>query len=187
MPDDPNLTDALNQALREVRMGDAEKSTMEIISRALGIPIEIVHRVVFARELLKNVLPARLGILFPATHWREYIPDDDVRAALEARIDEGIRRITVRWTIENNRDFEVEVKRLLKPKDVNKICRGCPDSMECVAGSLHTPQECYDGRIPKVKVVPLRIIKNTVEVRAEHPTGTYVIPLEGVPMNHRFY
>lgn len=187
MPDDPNLTDALNQALREVRMGDAEKSTMEIVSRALGIPLEIVHRVLFASENLHRVLPGRLGMLSPATHWREWIEDIDVRTAIENKMAEGIRRYTVRWAIENDSHFAVPVSVLLKPKDVNKICRGCPDSLECMAESLHTPTECYEKHRTTFTVVPLRIIKNTVEVRAEQPTGTYVIPLVAVPINHRHY
>lgn len=182
--------EALNQALLEQRMDGVEKSVMEIIARALGVPIEIVHRVNFASETLFNIFKPMPGIdiLTPHESWGELIPEK-VQNALRSRMEAGARRYMVRWAIENKKHLEISPQALLKPEEVARMCDGCPSRHRCigiyaiVAGEpFSTPQKCYDGHIHRVNVTPIRIHKNKVDIVADQPTGKYTVPIEAFPL-----
>lgn len=188
MVSEHNPTDALNQALSEQRVDGAEKSTLEIIARALDVPLGVVHRVIYAyEELTKHNLDH-----LPDTteEWKDLIEDYDVRQAINKHMEAGARRYMVRRAIENNQRLSVLPQALLPASDMNSICNGCPIRMECVLESLHTPEQCYgvdgrNGRIQWVLVTPLRIHKGKVDVEATQPMGKYRVPI-GAFLLHRY-
>lgn len=193
MAPERNPTDALNQALSEQRMGGAEKSVLEIIAKALDVPLEIVHRVIYAYEGLTNHhinhLPG-IHVTSPADSWGDLIESAEVRQAIDKHMEAGARRYMVRWAIENEKTLEVSPQALLPASDLGKICNGCPIRMECALESLHTPEQCYGvdgrgGRLYRLTVTPLRIHRGKVDVKATQPMGEYTVPIGAFPL-HRY-
>lgn len=161
-------------------MGGAEKSVLEIIARALGVPLELVHRVIYAYQSLElaNSDMAQIGMLSPHKHWGDIIENPEVRIAIDKHMDAGARRYAVRWSIENHKEIDVAVNALIS--DAGKICNGCPIRLECLAESLHTPQDCFTGRLRTVPVMPIRMRDGNVTVDANQPFGQYTIPVSAV-------
>jgi hypothetical protein len=166
-----NPTDALNQALSEQRVDGAEKDAFEVIAKLLDLPVEMVYRVIFAHENTPRQAVDR------DVPWGELIPSSDVRAAIKKQMRVGANRVIIRRAIENGEHIPVPVKLLIGPDEKVKICSGCPMQFECIAGSLHTPDECYDNLRSSVSVVPLRINKGQVDVKANQPLGKYSVPI----------
>jgi hypothetical protein len=182
MAPERNPTDALNQALSEQRVDGAEKTVLEIIAKTLEVDLAVVHRVIFAYEALRDIAWVRLPE--HEEDWQELIPDGEVREALTKHMEAGARRYIARWAVEQKKEILVSPAALLTPANMDQICNGCPERMECVMESLHTPQECYGGRISRVLVLPLRIRKGKMDVEAKQPMGTFTVPLGAISLNH---
>lgn len=193
MASERNPTDALDQALSEQRMGGAEKSVLDIIAKALDVPLEIVHRVIYAYNGLTNNYINHLpdiGITSPAKDWSDLIESYEVRLAIDKHMEAGARRYMVRWAIENKKTLEITPQALLPVSDRGNICNGCPVRMECVINSLYTPEQCYGvdgrgGRIHRLSVTPLRIHRGKVDVKAIQPMGEYTVSIGAFPL-HRY-
>ena len=180
MTSEHNPLTALNQALTEQLMGGAEKSALEVVSRALGLPLALVHRVVFAYVHLENeTWPHHfIGSLSPHVSWEEIIGNDEVRESIQRRVAAGVKRYLVRHAIENQKKILVTTGALIN--DAMQICNGCPIRLECIAQSLRTPNECIKGGLDVVLARPLSMKNGNVVVVAEQPAGQYTIPLSAI-------
>jgi hypothetical protein len=180
MTSDRNPTDALNQALSEQRMDGAEKNALEVIARAFELSPEIVYRVIFAFEHLRQTAWVSGSDI---DGWEGLIEDDEVCVAIREHMTAGARRVMLREAIERGMGLFVSTDELIGPADSLKICNGCPTRLECVAESLFTPDQCFTSRLTRVLVVPLRMYKGKVDVVATQPQGRYTLPIEAFPLN----
>jgi hypothetical protein len=166
--------DELNQALVEQRTGGAPKDWLEIISKALDVPLPLLHRVFYAREVLhKNNNRQQ-------PNWRELLPEmviDAIRVTMEA----GSLRLDIANSIRHGWPMTLPVGVLVPENDKLRLCRGCPEQFECIAEKLYTPEVCFKDRKKTLRVVPLRLTDTTVEVEAQQPQGRHTILLSKIP------
>lgn len=166
--------DELTQALVEQRTGGAPKDWLEIISKALDVPLPLLHRVFYAREILHRDTPR------PGPLWRELLPEK-VAAAIRAAMEEGSFRLHIADHIRNGTAMTLPVGVLVPENDKLRLCRGCPEQFECIAEKLYTPEWCFAQRKTTLRVVPLRMTDTTVEVEAQQPQGRHTILLSKIP------
>jgi len=153
-------------------MDGAEKNAPDAVAKALGLPVEVIYRVIFAYECLRDVSGS-----FDSSEYKEdHIKDSKVRSAIRESMALAARRIMLRNAIEKKHELLIPVEALIQ--DPLKICNGCPIRLECIAESLFTPDVCYTKRITSVAVFPLRIQKGKVDVEANQPSGRYTVPIE---------
>ncbi len=167
MPDDE-----LAQALQEQRLVGLEKNAVELVAKALQIPEETVVRVMFAFNQLATAFERASMPLTVRPPENTELCD-----AIKFAMEEGVRRLILRHAIENGRTFSIHVSTLVPKNDVAQLCHGCPERLECVADSLHTPEECFTTHKATLHVFPIRVVKNLVEVEATQPAGRHFIPI----------
>jgi hypothetical protein len=96
-------------------------------------------------------------------------------------MEEGNLRLYIADHIRGGLPMTLPASLLVPENDKVQICRGCPERFECVAESLHTPEECFKEHRKSLRVVPVRMTKTTVEVETQQPQGRHTILLSKIP------
>lgn len=187
--------DEIDQAALAARWGDAEADLVDVICRALDEPRPTVIRVLHAAEVLRD--RARHSHL--AEDMAEGIVDElgfELRTALRAAMERGLRRIVVRRAIAEGGVVRVLLGAILKGSPI-RMCAGCPVSLRCVARSLSTPARCASRGLPMgtddsdpgavihdlepgVPVCPVRLRGDALRVECAHPRGTWDVDIMDV-------
>lgn len=165
-------TTKLTQALIAQKVANAETNLIDVISRALEIPVETLHRVFYAQSLL----PLNPGCL----NWEVLLPDNELREAIRKAMEDGQRRVAVASAIRNGRTLTVRTDSILAEKDIGKLCNGCPERLECTAEKLYEPYQCYHERKTHLTVYPLRMTATELEIEASQPAGKFIVPLKNI-------
>lgn len=188
-------TPELEQALAAAKWKGAEQTLSEVIAKTLDVDIEVVRRVVYAWDQIRNrrfpklEKPELVDCLFDGLGHGDHI-DDDVKEAIVDALDLGVRRSYVRQAMLHNRKLDVAMATLIPEKEVRRVCDGCPTQVVCVMNMLMTPEKCRKGDYVKhegryiqyamVKVTPRKLVGNHVTVEADHPRGTYKLNITDI-------
>lgn len=168
------MTEALKKALTAQRVGGAEADGLEVIAKALGVPIDVVRRVVTAiGELRKS------GVHPSAEEMTHGIPPE-VQQAIGQAMYLGATRLILANAIRNAKPMSMPVSALLPIAEANRLCHGCPESIECLAQRLREPEDCYIGRKSFVEVFPVVMNKTEVTVEASQPLGRFTVKITNV-------
>lgn len=189
-------TPELEQAIAASKWRGAEQDVQEVLAKMFGTDPEVVARIVYAWETLKDKkLVAgdsnQFADLFHGLGCGDTL-NDEIRSAIEHTAARAWRRIAIRWRMERNLYIEVPFNKLVSIQEPSRMCDGCSWQLECVRDMLSTPEQClrgkhvyckdqYDGRPMRMfqhnfaSVLPLKLDDVVVTVRAEHPRGTFVI------------
>jgi hypothetical protein len=164
--------DKLAQALIAQKMASAETDKIDIISRALEVPREMLLRVFYAQSCL--------GLASGHLDWSVLLPDEELRDAIQKAMKDGYRRLVVATAIRDGRSLTIRTRDLLTKAQAPRLCHGCPERLDCTAGSLYTPDECYEERKTSLPVFPLRMTETQLEVETSQPAGKFTIRLTDV-------
>lgn len=171
------VTKELEQALLRQKTGDVEKDVIDVIAKALGLEYGMAARVAwalrYATYTLRVLFDDEDGIL-PV---EASIEDDDVKEAIAHAIHCGVQRITMARAITNSRSVSVSPQALVTRERAHELCRGCPESLDCAAQRISTPEKCWDGRLTRLVVFPTQINGDLVEVEAQQPQGKHIVRL----------
>lgn len=177
--------DRLKEALVRQKTGAVERSLLEVIVKAFDAEPGLIYRLMYAEFCLSRL--ARIDWHLYTydidydSGWDTLLPDDELRAAIRKAMIDGARRVVLGRSIEEGKPFSIETKLLLPfVSDTPRICDGCPERIDCAANNTSTPLNCYTTLRSSVVVFPLRIVKDCVEVEANQPRGTYLIPLTDI-------
>ena len=167
-------TEELEKALERQRLGFVEQDMIELLARMFDADEALVARVVYASwyactqtAIFDTIAAARLRI--PA----------NVIDAIKKATDAGISRLVLARAIQASQTVTVPVDALIPMEALlaGAICEGCSERIECMADNLHTPNECTRARKAHLQVFPLRMTRETVDVEAAQPRGTFTIPI----------
>lgn len=194
-------TPELEKAISASKWRGAEKNILEIICKMFEVDAAVVQRVVMAWELLKDKklrhgTDGQLADMFDGLGTGEHL-DFKVVQAIEHMAARAFRRCAIRWHMEQGLHLEVPFDKLIPYEQRSRICNGCAWQLECVRDMLSTPEQCHQGKWIICKdqpdrnktrsfqhklagVVPIKLDDATVTVTAEHPRGTYVVPIMDV-------
>lgn len=169
-------TDELKQALRTANIRGAEKDLIEVIARMLDAPIPLVARVVYAAT--------RVQEQNNRIDWDRYF-STALRQAIANQAGAGMARVTVRETIHRNGYVMVWVDAMVPESAPDKICEGCPKSLECVSESLHKPSDCRVGKgawAKSLEAKPIKINGDEVTVDCAHPKGRFTLNIKDLDL-----
>ena len=178
-------TEKLKQALREVNVAGVERDFAEVLSGMFDVPAAAIARILYAVEHVKHPIAWRLG-----DRAETLIPDPEVRRAIREQANAGATRVYLRHLQQTGQKAKVRITKLVPEDQPDRICVGCPRSMECAAGSLSTPENCLNEATlgtPRQHVAsrqPVTIKRVTrsgqVTVAAEQPLGDHELAAEDV-------
>lgn len=184
----------LEQAVFATKWGNAEEDAIEVIARAMELPVGVVERVLFAagavRERRKRG-QQKFGQLSESMFEGPTLPLE-LREAIGHAVESGMKRAAVRHVIQNDYKLYVRPSKLVgdRPRD---ICNGCPHSIECLMIEASTPEKCVKrgvldhirregDRVADMRrsciVTPQKIVGDKVTVTCDHPTGTWTLDVE---------
>lgn len=187
-------TPELEQAIAAAKWKGTEANFTEAISKMFDVPPEVVARVVFAWETLRNqcrvhAIEGQMDVLCGGLEDGDDLPEEIVRAIKHATA-RALPRMAIRWRMERGLFLEVPFNKLVPADKPDRICDGCPNQLECVRDMLSTPARCLRGEriTPRDQADPrrLRYIQHQnaqvkavkihgdiVTVEAEHPRGIF--------------
>lgn len=187
-------TPELEQAIAAARWRGAEENFTEAIGKMLDTPPEVVARVVFAWETMKqqrlaHAVEGQLESLRGELEHGGSLPNETCQA-IEHTAARAFRRMAIRWRMERDLPLEVSFKKLVPADRPDRVCDGCPHQFECVRDFLSTPQRCLSGErvTPRDQPNPkklrwfqhqnalvkaTKVEDNIVTVTADHPRGTF--------------
>lgn len=183
--------DELEQALFTAKWGDAEENAIDVVARALELPVGVVERVLFAARCAKDASKykySQLTVNMDTGPSLEY----ELRRAIDAAVKTGLKRAAVRYAIQNDGRLQVRPSKLVgnRPRD---ICGGCPHSIECAMIDASTPEKCVKrGVLDRIEregdrvrdlrryciVIPIKMVGDKVTATCEHPPGTWTLDVE---------
>ncbi len=172
-------TEELKQALRGANVVGVDKDFVDLLCKLFDAPRPLVLRILYATQYASAEFVGH-------QHWMN--PDElsrDLREAIGKRVKESWRRIQVMETLKSGGVALVWVDALVPRDKPERICRGCPKSLDCVAESLSTPAECREGEGPipkKFDAKPIKIVGDKVTVECAWPEGTYVVDVADFDM-----
>lgn len=185
----PDPTDELKEALQKQRSGYAEKDIFEALSKVFEIEPGILRRLFLAFWRVQTQKGTQLVYIDTPVKRNRAIPDwayslatenVEIIEAIFLAVDESMARLKYAGAMLSAQTIDMDVGLLIPPKDMNRICDGCPDRIDCMANNLHKPSECYHQLKRWLPVFPLRMTRDTVTVEAKQPIGTYTIPLKKI-------
>jgi hypothetical protein len=172
--------DELKQALEQQKLNGLEEDFIEVLSRALEIPREVVIRFAWAYQRLNDDAVSSFSLSFPVESWESVIPEE-LRTAISKAMSDGALNVAITRAIKTGGALTLPVELLIK--DEKLICHGCPESLPCLAENLYSPSICYLGRKANTSVNPLKVVGKNLIVEAKQPAGRYTIPLADIYTN----
>lgn len=186
----------LEQALFPAKWGNAEENGIDVVARVLELPTLVVERVLYAAQCVREATTRkhRFTQLVESMDEGPSI-DFELRSAIDAAVQQGIRRAMVRYAIQNDRKLHVKPSKLVSR--ARDICSGCPHSIECVMTEASTPEKCVKkGVLDRIEregdrvkdyrrsciVTPQKIVGNKVTVTCDQPVGTWVLGVEDIEL-----
>lgn len=165
-------TEELKQALLSANVQGVDKDFVDLLCKLFDAPRPLVLRILYAAQYASVEFVSH-------QHWMnpEELPSD-LREAIGARVKESWRRIRVMEMLKQGGFGMVWVDALVPRDKPERICRGCPKSLDCVAESLSTPTACREGEGPIPKrfdAKPIKIVGDKVTVECVWPEGTYTV------------
>lgn len=171
-------TDELAEALKRQKAGFVPTEFLVMLSKLLEVDEAIVARITYAYDKLQQHVPAgTMESVLP--FWTRHMPRE-LMDAIKLGVEQGANGTYIARAIMASSTMTLDVELLLPAERVHEICNGCSERIECMADSLHTPQECYEERKSRVTVFPLRMTKTDVTVEAQQPRGTYTVPVSKI-------
>ena len=167
-------TEELKQALRAANVRGVDKDCVDMLCRLFDAPRALVLRIMYAMQYASN------GTGIHPTQWMDTEElSADLRKAISEQVKRGAQRIKLRQVLERGGTALVFVDALVKDSDPpERICKGCPKSLDCVAESLSTPAQCVSGEGPipqRFDVKPIKINGDKITVECTWPEGTCVL------------
>lgn len=168
-------TEELQKALRSANITNVEKDFVDLLCKMFDAPRPLVLRLMYAVHYGSS------EYISHAT-WinAEELPSN-LREAIGVQLKAGWARVRLRRVIENEEHALAWVESMISENDAGRMCDGCPKSLECVAESLHRPEDCRVGKgawARTLEVRPTKINKDKVTVECEHPRGTFVLDVK---------
>jgi hypothetical protein len=175
----------LNEALDQQRTGFVEEDIVEALAKTFEVDEGIVRRLFFAFGCVVNMTDMSL-VPSPSPCRVPTIPDWAHRLggplidAISMNVGAAVARLQMAEAIRRAVTIDIDIRLLLDPKDVKRICDGCPERIECMADNLHTPEECYGSLRRRMTVFPLRMTRDAATVEAQQPRGTYTVRFDKI-------